>query len=56
MTYPSVDVVKLVRSEIEVAVIVNALKRSIMKCGELIPFICPECHGSLIKLMEADIT
>jgi two-component system chemotaxis response regulator CheB len=41
--------------EVIIATHDNAFEMGIIKMGELTPFTCPECHGSLIRLVEGNI-
>jgi two-component system chemotaxis response regulator CheB len=42
--------------EAKVAVEGNALKRGVMRIGEISPNTCPECHGVLVKIREGSIS
>ncbi len=42
--------------EAKVAIEGNALKRGVMKIGEISPNTCPECHGVLVKIREGSIS
>jgi len=43
------------KREIEIAAEENALKKGVMRFGELTPFTCPECHGVLSRLHNENI-
>lgn len=46
---------KRLKTEVIIAMQDNAYEMGIMDMGEFTPFTCPECHGSLIKLVEGNI-
>jgi two-component system chemotaxis response regulator CheB len=43
---------KLLKMEVIIATRDNAFDMGIIEMGELTPFTCPECHGSLVRLVE----
>jgi two-component system, chemotaxis family, protein-glutamate methylesterase/glutaminase len=46
---------KLISSEIIIAAKGNAFELGILDMGEITPLTCPECLGSLVKLVEGNI-
>jgi two-component system chemotaxis response regulator CheB len=46
---------KLLKMEVLIATRDNAFEMGIIQIGELTPFTCPECHGSLVRLVEGNI-
>ena len=48
---------ELKRLELEVVIATkdNAFEMGVMQMGELTPFTCPECAGTLVRLVEADM-
>ena len=44
-----------VRKEVEVAASEDSFSKAIMNFGELTPFTCPECHGTLARIMEGTL-
>jgi two-component system, chemotaxis family, protein-glutamate methylesterase/glutaminase len=49
---PAAEYIKL---ETKIAIEGNALKRGVMRMGEISPNTCPECHGVLVKIREGKI-
>src|SRR5690606_36324302 len=49
------DELKRLEMEIIIATRDNAFELGIMNWGELTPFTCPECHGTLVKLIEGNM-
>jgi two-component system chemotaxis response regulator CheB len=43
---------KLLEMEVVIATKGDAFEMGIMDMGELTPFVCPQCHGSLVRLVE----
>jgi two-component system, chemotaxis family, protein-glutamate methylesterase/glutaminase len=44
--------IKLLKMEVIIATRDNAFEMGIIEMGELTPFTCPECHRSLVRLVE----
>jgi two-component system chemotaxis response regulator CheB len=51
----SEEELRLLKTEVTIATRDNAFELGIIEMGELTPFTCPECHGALVRLVEADI-
>jgi two-component system chemotaxis response regulator CheB len=51
----SEEELKLLEMEVIIATKDNAFQMGIMEMGELTPFTCPECNGTLVRLEEAQI-
>ena len=51
----SSDEMRLLKTEVIIATNDNAFEMGIIEMGELTPFTCPECHGSLVRLVEGNI-
>ena len=51
----SEEQLKLLKTEVVIATRDNAFEMGIMNMGKLTPFTCPECSGSLVRLVESDI-
>jgi two-component system chemotaxis response regulator CheB len=47
--------IKRLESEVVIAKNENAFEMGIINMGELTPFTCPECHGTLVRLAEGNI-
>jgi two-component system chemotaxis response regulator CheB len=45
-----------VAKEVQIAAGTNISSKSILELGELAPFACPECHGTLVRILEDKIT
>lgn len=45
----------LLKMEVVIATKDNAFEMGILDMGELTPFTCPECHGALVRLGQADM-
>lgn len=43
---------KLLEMEVVIATKGDAFEMGIMNMGEMTPFVCPECHGALVRLVE----
>lgn len=46
---------KLLSMEVVIAAKDNSFEMGIMDMGQLTPFTCPECHGTLVRLVEGNI-
>jgi two-component system chemotaxis response regulator CheB len=46
---------KLLEMEVIIATSDNAFEMGIIEMGELTPFTCPECHGSLVQLVQGKL-
>ncbi len=46
---------ELLKMEVVIATKDNAFEMGILNMGELTPFTCPECHGSLVRLVQGDM-
>ena len=51
----SKEELKRLEMEVVIATKDNAFEMGIMDMGELTPFTCPECAGTLVRLVEADM-
>ena len=51
----SPDEIKRLESEVVIAKNENTFEMGIINMGELTPFTCPECHGTLVRLAEGNI-
>ncbi|WP_247233419.1 chemotaxis protein CheB [Telluribacter sp. SYSU D00476] len=49
------EALKLLKMEVIIATRDNAFEMGIMNMGELSPFVCPECYGALVRLVEGNI-
>lgn len=47
---------KKLETEVKIAAGDNAFEMGIMECGDLTPFTCPDCHGTLLKLKNGNMT
>jgi len=50
------DLRKRVKAELAIAAEGGAFQKGIMEMGKLTPFTCPECHGVLVEVTEAQMT
>jgi two-component system chemotaxis response regulator CheB len=50
-----IEELRLLEMEVTIATRDNAFEMGIMSYGELTPFTCPDCHGSLARLVEGDL-
>jgi len=44
------------QTEVRVALEEDDLKQDIIELGDFSPYTCPECHGSLVQIMEGNTT
>lgn len=44
------------QTEVRIALEDNGLEQEIIELGSLSPYTCPDCHGSLIQIIEGNIT
>jgi two-component system, chemotaxis family, protein-glutamate methylesterase/glutaminase len=51
----SKEQMKLLQMEVIIATRDNAFEMGIIEMGELTPFTCPECHGSLVRLVQGKL-
>jgi len=51
----SEDELKRLKMEVVIATRDNAFDMGMMEMGELTPFTCPECAGTLVRLVEANM-
>jgi two-component system chemotaxis response regulator CheB len=50
------DVFEPIEIETRIALGDNALEAGVLKLGKLSPFTCPECHGTLLEIMQGGIS
>jgi two-component system chemotaxis response regulator CheB len=52
---PSPELVERIRTEVDVAASDDSFNKGMMDFGELSPFTCPECHGTLVRIKEGPL-
>jgi two-component system chemotaxis response regulator CheB len=45
-----------IAKEVQIAAGTNISQKSIFELGELTPFACPECHGTLVRIKEGTLS
>jgi two-component system chemotaxis response regulator CheB len=51
----SARLLERLKTEVIIAKQDNAFEMGIMEMGELTPFTCPDCHGTLVRLKEGEL-
>ena len=56
MEHRNDDIEDRIAKEVQIAAGTNLSPQTILGLGEFTPFTCPECHGSLIRIVEGKLS